>query len=87
MRKVIFDREQLRRELFDRSALLIRSAHALELAAEQLREAPRRDSWSAVSVDIHSAAMTAMHGALGALALSGEYQMAALIDEMTLTDG
>lgn len=78
-----YDPESLRRELFERSAILTRAAHALELAAEQLREAPRAGSCQRSSVEIRSAAMTAMHGALGALELSGEYELAAYLDSIT----
>jgi hypothetical protein len=74
-----YDPEQLRRELFERSAIT-RAAHALELAADQLREAPGQSSWAKCSVEIHSAAMTAMHGALGALELSGEYRLAVVLE-------
>jgi hypothetical protein len=72
--------------LFERSAILTRAAHARELAADQLREAPAHGSWSKCSVEIHSAAMTAMHGALGALELSGEYRLAGVLEDGGLED-
>ena len=83
MARASYDPESLRRELFDRSTILTRAAHALELAAEQLREAPSHGNYRESSVDIRSAAMTAMHGALGALELSGEYEVAAFIESIT----
>lgn len=84
MARATYDPESLRRELSDRSAILTRAAHALELAAEQLREAPSQGSCLRSSVDIRAAAMTAMHGALGVLELSGEYELAAFIEGITL---
>ncbi|HEY5956527.1 MAG TPA: hypothetical protein VIV60_08245 [Polyangiaceae bacterium] len=87
MARATYDPESVRRELFERSAILIRAAHALELAAEQLREAPGQGSWTKCSVEIHSAAMTAMHGALGALEISGEYRLAAVLEECSAEKG
>ncbi|HEY5958897.1 MAG TPA: hypothetical protein VIV60_20190 [Polyangiaceae bacterium] len=84
MARATYDPESVRRELFERSAILIRAAHALELAAEQLREAPCQGSWTKCSVEIHSAAMTAMHGALE---ISGEYRLAAFLEECSLEKG
>lgn len=86
MARATYDPQSLQRELSDRSAVLSRAAHALELAAEQLREAPSRGSCLRSSVDIRAAAMTAMHGALGALALSGEYELAAYVEAITLNE-
>ena len=83
MARASYDPESLRRELFDRSELLNRAAHALELAAEQLREAPGAGNCQKSSVEIRSAAMTAMHGALGALVVSGEYEMAAYLESIS----
>jgi hypothetical protein len=79
MTEVIYDTDALQRHLYERSAILSRAAHALELAAMQLREAPDRSNCMKGSVDIRSAAMVALHGALGALELSGEYELAAFV--------
>ena len=84
MSNVVYDPERLKRELSDRSAILTRAAHALELAAEQLREATDRSNCTKSSVDIRSAAMTAVHGALGALELSGQYDLAAFLETIVL---
>ncbi|HEY5958130.1 MAG TPA: hypothetical protein VIV60_16315 [Polyangiaceae bacterium] len=77
-----YDPEELRRRLYDRSAVLTRASHALELAADQLREASDLQNFLKSSVDVRSAAMTAMHGALGALELSGEFELAAFIQSV-----
>lgn len=74
------DAESLRRQLFYRSDVLIRAAHALELAAGQLRQAADHANYLKSSVDIRAAAMIAMHGAFEALELSGEYEFAAWIE-------
>lgn len=75
-----YDTDMLRRHLYERSAILNRAAHALELAAVQMREAPDRTNCMKSSVDIRAAAMVALHGALGALELSGAYDLAAFLE-------
>ncbi len=83
MANVAYDPESLRRELFDRSAVLTRAAHALELAAGQLREAPCRVSSMECSVHIRSAAMTALQGAFSAFEVSAAYDLAAFLESIT----
>jgi|GEM_PF-5799772 len=83
MARAEYDRDRLRRELFDRSAVLTRAAHALELAAGQLREAPCQDSSLQISVHIRAAAMTAMQGAFGAFDVSAAYEFAAFLESIT----
>jgi hypothetical protein len=83
MANAAYDPGRLRRELFDRSAVLTRAAHALELAAGQLREAPCHGSCMACSVHIRSAAMTALQGAFGAFEVSAAYELAAFMESIT----
>jgi hypothetical protein len=87
MRRATYDPECLRRELFDRSAVLTRAAYALELAAGQLREAPSYGSCAESSVYIRSAAMTALQGAFGAFQVSAAYELAAFMESITEESG
>jgi hypothetical protein len=71
--------EALHRELYRRSQTLTRSAHALDAAAVQLREAHVRDHGKAAT-DVRSAALVAMHAALSAYELVGAYDLAAWLN-------
>lgn len=78
METLCLDEEQLRRRLYDGSAVFTRAAHALELAAEQLREAHGSD-FAAAATEAESAAMVAMHAALSVHRLVGAYELAAWV--------
>jgi hypothetical protein len=79
-----YDPEALCRELYRRSQALTRSAHALDAAAAQLREAHSRDHGKAAT-EVRSAALVAMHAALSAYELIGGYDLAEWI--VTQGDG
>ena len=80
------DEEQLRRRLYDGSAVFTRAAHALELAADQLREAHSRD-FAAAATEAESAAMVAMHAALSVHRLVGAYELAAWMQAASESGG
>lgn len=74
--RVCLDELELRRYLYDKSAVFTRAAHALEAAADQLREAHSSD-FAGAATQAQSAAMVAMHAALSAHRLIGAYELAA----------
>lgn len=74
-----YDPEALRRELYNRSVALTRSAHALTTAASQLVQAHGRDSTRSAA-EVRTAAFAAMLAALGAYELIGGYDLAAWLD-------
>jgi carbohydrate-selective porin OprB len=65
--------------LFERSAVFTRAAHALEAAADQLRQAHGRD-FAKAAAEAQSASMVAMHAALSAHQLVGAYETAAWLE-------
>lgn len=71
---------ELRRYLFEQSAVFTRAAHALLAAADQLREAHGPDFARAAS-EVRSASLVAMHAALSAHQLVGTYELAAWFEE------
>lgn len=73
---------ELRRHLFEQSAVFTRAAHALVAAADQLREAHSQDFARAAS-EIRSASLVAMHAALSAHQLVGTYELAAWFQDAT----
>jgi hypothetical protein len=79
-----YDPEALCRELYRPSQALTRSAHALDAAAAQLREAHSRDHGKAAT-EVCCAALVAMHAALSAYELIGGYDLAEWI--VTQGDG
>lgn len=74
-----YEPEALRRELYNRSVALTRSAHALTTAASQLMQAHGRDSTRSAA-EVRNAAFAAMLAALGAYELIGGYDLAAWLD-------
>jgi carbohydrate-selective porin OprB len=66
----------LSRYLFEQSAVFTRAAHALEAAADQLREAHGND-FERAATEVRSASLVAMHAALSAHQLVGTYELAA----------
>ncbi|MGC4065908.1 MAG: hypothetical protein QM784_14915 [Polyangiaceae bacterium] len=71
--------QSLGRHLFERSAVFTRAAHALEAAANQLRQAHCRD-FAKAAAEAQSASMVAMHAALSAHQLVGAYETAAWLE-------
>ncbi|MGC4068929.1 MAG: hypothetical protein QM784_30650 [Polyangiaceae bacterium] len=71
-----YNPEVLQRELYDRSQALTRAAHALVVAADQLRQAHSRD-YGKSETEVRAAALVAMHAALSAYELIGRYELAA----------
>jgi hypothetical protein len=67
---------ELGRHLYDQSAVFTRAAHALEAAAEQLREA-HSSNYEKAAAEVRSASLVAMHAALSAHQLVGTYELAA----------
>ncbi len=72
---VTFEVKQLRRHLYEQSAVFTGAAHAMIAAADQLRAAHSNDFCRA-AVEVRSAAMVAMHAALSAHQLVGAYELA-----------
>ena len=75
----VYDPEALQRELYNRSIVLTRSAHALSTAAEQLLRAHGRDVTRS-AVDVRTAALSAMIAAVNAYELVGGYDLAGWLE-------
>lgn len=67
--------------------VLLRSAAALELAAEQLRDATRAAAGVRSVNDLRSGCLTAFHAALSAYEVLGRFEFAAELEEKRTQGG
>lgn len=77
--RVTLDPRQLHRFLYGQSSVFTGAAHALEGAADRLRAAHGSD-YTKAATELRLAALSAIHAALSAHRLVGEYELAAWLE-------